>query len=176
MNSLTKEKRFETPNLSGKIIEIFIKKQNALLEVTMKASYKTRLKYLFIIALFIISLILLLINNTNNLFCYSSIAALTILIYVLSGAIIEEKIINIECLGIQLVTKYVFGQKSTFIPFEKIQDVFINEVITKQKIIHILTVKAKDSASKEVLIPLFTGSEPRLMCLEIIYKILNEVD
>ncbi|KAL3288906.1 hypothetical protein HHI36_003351 [Cryptolaemus montrouzieri] len=98
---------------------------------------------------------------------------LTSFIYIKSGSIIEESFISVEPLGYQLITKYVLGQKSEFIPYERVQNMFINEVIFKQKIIYILTILAKES-NGEILIPLFTGCKPRLKCLEFIYKAFSQ--
>ncbi|KAK9874035.1 hypothetical protein WA026_002388 [Henosepilachna vigintioctopunctata] len=152
-------------------IYVSIKRQNNAMGVTVRRNSKIYLHFIIFILLFLTNVTSFVFNLISTALFSIVFIVLTLSFYIKLGCIIEETLIIIKPLGYQLSTKYLMGQKSKFIPYEKVQNVFINEVIFKQKIIYLLTILAKES-SGEILLPLFEGCKPRLSCLEFIYKVL----
>lgn len=46
-------------------------------------------------------------------------------------SLFSENLVIINGLGVQLTTTYLLGTKAIFIPIEKVQKIFINEVLLK---------------------------------------------
>nr|CAI5861332.1 unnamed protein product [Callosobruchus analis] len=83
----------------------------------------------------------------------------------------EESLVMVYDLGMHLETTYLLNKNTKFIPFERVQRIFINEVILRNKIIYTLNVLLVDTDTKEEhILPLFQEQLPRLNCLEVIYR------
>ncbi|CAH2045574.1 unnamed protein product, partial [Iphiclides podalirius] len=98
----------------------------------------------------------------------------------LTHSVQSESILVIPTVGIQNSIKYVLGRDDVFVPWAKIDDVIINEVIKLNRVLYYLTLIVKAGTShpspeSEVikLIPLFKYTKPRLVMLETIYSELQ---
>lgn len=144
-------------NIYGQIIHLTLTRKDNVLGVTLAKNSNIRFHFIILILTIVLNSISFKLNFISST-TFSVIVLIAVLyIYIRSGSIREESLIAIEPLGYQLNTKYIIGQKSTFIPFENVENIFINEVIFKQKIIYLLTILTKGSNS-DMLIPLFMVS------------------
>ncbi|CAG9764052.1 unnamed protein product [Ceutorhynchus assimilis] len=83
----------------------------------------------------------------------------------------EEEVLIVKGLGYQIKRKYFLKNTSIFIPYEQVQNVFINEVILRHKVIYILNFLVKgDEEKRPKIVPLFRDILPRLDCLEVIFR------
>ncbi|CAF0747052.1 unnamed protein product [Didymodactylos carnosus] len=106
---------------------------------------------------------------------------LVIFAALLMGGVVLKAYLRVrkECLtigtqiGVQLTTTYLIGrQTTTFISYNRIKDIFINEGFIAQRIIFYLGLIIDDT-SKETVILLFPSIMPRLALLKIIYQNLS---
>ena len=87
----------------------------------------------------------------------------------------KDTLTVIEFVGIYTEGKRIFHGPSSceFIPWDIVVDIFINEVITGQKVLYYLTIIIRDSLGGKdsiKLVPLFQNLIPERKCLEYIYE------
>lgn len=100
------------------------------------------------------------------------IALATFLFTMTTSVIKESVLVELELIGIQQTKTYVLGrQTSQIFHKEDISDVVINEAITMNEVVFYLAVLMKDNSIK----PLFTNMMPRLACLKVMYKEIQEM-
>lgn len=79
----------------------------------------------------------------------------------------NESLLITAPIGLQLTITYITGHQKVFsLPWERITDVLIVDVIQTQKVLYYLAIKT----SQNGLVILFQKSAPRLHFLEVIYK------
>ncbi|GJQ65922.1 hypothetical protein Trydic_g4022 [Trypoxylus dichotomus] len=84
-----------------------------------------------------------------------------------------ESILFVPKLGCQINVKYAMGYSTKFIPQHIIGGILVNEVFSMQRVLFVLTILIKEHNKNTRLIPLFTGTKPRLNCIETIYRELQ---
>lgn len=92
----------------------------------------------------------------------------------LATTVVADSLLVIESVGVQIVSRRrCFGLYATeFLPWNIIQDVFINEVIVERRVLYYLTflVETENQGTNPVrLVPLFRNMKPEKKCLEHIY-------
>ena len=90
----------------------------------------------------------------------------------------RDTLVAVESIGIYTEGRRIFYGSSSceFVPWDTVVDVFINEVITGQKVLYYLTLVVKDSFGGKdsiKLIPLFRDLIPERKCLEYMYERLS---
>ncbi|XP_066249288.1 phosphatidylinositol N-acetylglucosaminyltransferase subunit H-like [Euwallacea similis] len=102
---------------------------------------------------------------------YLTIALITIYcIYWGLFFVTEENVLIVKGMGLQISKNCPLRQSTEFIPFERVENVFVNEVILRQRVVFMLTLLVKDCTNKPKLYPLFKDLLPRLDCIELIYR------
>uniref|UniRef100_A0A1L8D9J7 Putative conserved plasma membrane protein n=1 Tax=Nyssomyia neivai TaxID=330878 RepID=A0A1L8D9J7_9DIPT len=101
--------------------------------------------------------------------------SLILLPFYLHRKVVEsESITFIRHFGIQKRVKYSENRmENRLIPAHAIQDIIINEVIHRQRVIFVLQLLLEGSTDVQVL-SLFEFTKPNLPCLEFIYKTLHD--
>lgn len=87
----------------------------------------------------------------------------------------KDTLTVVEFVGIYTEGKRIFHGSTSceFIPWDIVVDIFINEVITGQKVLYYLTIIIRDSLGGKdsiKLVPLFQNLIPERKCLEYIYE------
>ncbi|CAL7949995.1 unnamed protein product [Xylocopa violacea] len=90
-------------------------------------------------------------------------------------SVTKDTLTVVEFVGIYTEAKRVFYglSSSEFIPWYTVVDIFINEVITGQKVLYYLTIVVRESLDGKdsvKLIPLFQNLTPERKCLEYMYE------
>ncbi|XP_044744365.1 uncharacterized protein LOC123306433 isoform X2 [Coccinella septempunctata] len=136
-------------NIYGQVIYLSLMKQDNLMIVSLKKHSDIRLYSIVFTLGIILNAFSFKIDLIGTILFSIIVSVLVVCMYMKLGSITEEALIAINPLGYQLSTKYIMGQKSTFIPFERVQNIFINEVIYK-------------------------GAKPRIDCLKFLYNELSK--
>ncbi|XP_064623793.1 phosphatidylinositol N-acetylglucosaminyltransferase subunit H-like [Lineus longissimus] len=97
--------------------------------------------------------------------------------WTLNRKVIEESLLVISCLGVQITTKFASGrQTSIFFDRSEIKDIIIQESISMQCILHILSILLKKpNMDDHRLLPLFKHTFPRLEFLQQAYQGVQSV-
>nr|CAH7745935.1 unnamed protein product [Callosobruchus chinensis] len=142
-----KEKSTTFESISGNKLQLYLERKGA--------AVKIRLTNTGYDAWFRKSILLLGIALLNLLCLLYDIITKNIIVAVFFGALYtflrlfyivrEESLVMVCDLGMHLETTYLLNKDTKFIPFERVQRIFINEVILREQL-------------------------PRLNCLEVIYK------
>ncbi|KOC59709.1 Phosphatidylinositol N-acetylglucosaminyltransferase subunit H [Habropoda laboriosa] len=87
----------------------------------------------------------------------------------------KDTLIVVESVGVYTKGRRIlYGLSSCeFIPWDTVVDIFINEVITGQKVLYYLTIIVKESFNGKdsiKLVPLFQELIPERKCLEYMYE------
>ncbi|XP_060527708.1 phosphatidylinositol N-acetylglucosaminyltransferase subunit H-like [Cylas formicarius] len=169
-----KRKGTHFKSISGKHLILVTKRTENSINISVKYTDN-----LFFYRYIVILAIMVMCNITcflfNIFFSIVNIVVFTVCIgkiYQLCHRVQEENLVVIRKLGFQITAKYSLGKIATYIPYEKVQKIFINEVIARHRVKYILTLLTKDSDNVFKLVPLFRDTEPRLACLKIIYRSL----
>ena len=90
----------------------------------------------------------------------------------------RDTLVAVESIGIYTEGRRIlYGLSSCeFVPWDTVVDIFINEVITGQRVLYYLTLIVKDSFGGKdsiKLIPLFRDLIPERKCLEYMYERLS---
>ncbi|XP_033216969.1 uncharacterized protein LOC117172833 [Belonocnema kinseyi] len=90
-------------------------------------------------------------------------------------SVTTDTLLVMESVGVQIVSKRrLFGLDTTeFLPWNTIQNIFINEVIIERRVLNYLTFIVEDThQEKEAirLVPLFREIKPERKCLELIFN------
>ncbi|XP_015837486.1 uncharacterized protein LOC103314747 [Tribolium castaneum] len=173
--AVSKAKMFTSKNLSGIETVLKVDKQGKSVIITLEQKvsslvYKGAV-YVIGAVLALVAVYLFLVRNVDVI-KYLTAIFLIILSYQFLGVVYEESLVMVHSLGYQVTSKSLVGQTDLFIPWNQVQSIFINEVIVRHKVIHLLTILTKEKG-KEKLIPLFLDLQPRLKHLEIICKHLK---
>ncbi|KAG5863339.1 hypothetical protein JTB14_000248 [Gonioctena quinquepunctata] len=169
-----KEKSTNFRSIDGNTLKLYVEDKPVLLRVVIFNSYKPLYKKC-IVLLFLVSIELTsLIFNFGSLYVIIVILFIILLGYRICYTAIEENLVIVKGLGINVETKYIMGSKSQFIPQEQVQNIFINEVILRSKVIYMLTLLTIDGKTKENLFPLFEGTLPRLGLLTVVYNLIRK--
>ncbi|KAK9687401.1 GPI-GlcNAc transferase complex, PIG-H component [Popillia japonica] len=148
-------------NIKGHTLQLKMSKFGNVTDVTIRK----QIKY----SLYSQCCLLLLILLTNIFaFAFNIVTLNYFLILLLVTSFFAYKIFSI----IQYV-KYSLGYSTKFIPQHSIGGVFINEVFSMQRVLFVLSILIKEHNTNKHLIPLFTGTKPRLNCIEVIYRELQ---
>lgn len=93
----------------------------------------------------------------------------------------KDILLIVPSIGIHITVEKRFSGFNlyTFLPWDTVEDLFINEVITRQRVLYYLTFIVKESVNGRnqiKLVPLFENLLPERKCLEYIYtKLANLV-
>ncbi|VEN57849.1 unnamed protein product [Callosobruchus maculatus] len=142
-----KEKSTTFESINGNKLQLYLEKKDAVVKIRLS---NTGYDAWFRKSILLLGIALL------NLFCLLyEIISKKIIVAMFFGALYtffrlfyivrEESLIIVSDLGMQLETMYLLNKNTKFIPFERVQRIFINEVILREQL-------------------------PRLNCLEVIYK------
>ncbi|XP_044264138.1 uncharacterized protein LOC123010972 [Tribolium madens] len=175
---VNKAKMFSCKNLSGIETALKIDKQGKSVTITLEQKV-TSLVYrgaVYVIgaALALVMIYLFFVKNVNTIKCLSTIFVIFSSYHFL-GLVYEESLVMVHSLGYHISSKSFVGQKDLFIPWNQVQSIFINEVIVRHKVIHLLTILTREKG-EEKLIPLFLELQPRLKHLELICKHLKRAN
>lgn len=104
-----------------------------------------------------------------------SILILTLQFVSFITSVNKDTLTVVEFVGIYTEAKGTFyGLTSCeFIPWDTVEDIFINEVITGQRVLYYLTVIVRESYGEKDsirLVPLFKDLVPERKCLEYMYE------
>ncbi|XP_051172376.1 phosphatidylinositol N-acetylglucosaminyltransferase subunit H-like [Leptopilina boulardi] len=159
-------------NVNGKIVYLDVNNEKEkVLKIVVNASDKIHVTK-EIVKFFIFLVTCFLLNHFVYIFILSM---LLVWHYVnLATIVITDSILVVESVGVQILSKRrFFGLHATeFLPWNIIQDIFINEVIIERRVLYYLTfiVKNENDDSNPVrLVPLFRNTRPEKKCLEFIY-------
>lgn len=123
-------------------------------------------------------LVLFLGNLTNSLTLVAlSVGALALHCKSITTSIDFDTLLVVESVGVQISSKKIFSgfNSSQFLPWTTVEDVFVNEVITGQRVLYFLTFVVKEFVNGEErtrLVPLFRELKPSRECLEYMYRVL----
>ncbi|XP_018578583.1 uncharacterized protein LOC108916768 [Anoplophora glabripennis] len=172
-----KEKTAIFKSAFGTNIKLDILIKDSILKITVLRSVQSEIcKRGIILGILVVwSLLSLVLNIFNTKLITAIIIGIFLDLCRLCTSIKEESILTIRGLGFQVTTKYIIGVKTIFIPEEQVQNIFINEVIFRNRVIYVLSLLTKDTINRENLIPLFFETLPRLASLKIIYKHLKAI-
>ncbi|KAK9687402.1 GPI-GlcNAc transferase complex, PIG-H component [Popillia japonica] len=153
-------------NIKGHTLQLKMSKFGNVTDVTIRK----QIKY----SLYSQCCLLLLILLTNIFaFAFNIVTLNYFLILLLVTSFFAYKIFSIIQYGCQITVKYSLGYSTKFIPQHSIGGVFINEVFSMQRVLFVLSILIKEHNTNKHLIPLFTGTKPRLNCIEVIYRELQ---
>nr|CAI5826825.1 unnamed protein product [Callosobruchus analis] len=164
-----KEKSTTFESTNGNKLQLYLEKKGAAVNIRLtNTEYDAWFRKSFLL----LGIVLL------NLFCLlyeiiskKIIVACPVHVFRLFHIVREESLVMVYDLGMHLETTYLLNKNTKFIPFERVQRIFINEVILRNKIIYTLNVLLVDTDTKEEhILPLFQEQLPRLNCLEVIYR------
>ncbi|XP_050296617.1 uncharacterized protein LOC126736345 [Anthonomus grandis grandis] len=161
--------------LNGEIVVLNVEKGQGCLRVSIKRDYEV-LSYKK--CLLFASQTCAVILSQIYVSLYVGIALFFILLVTVVPTLFsikEENIIIVKGLGYQINRKYALTTNIKFIPSENVQNIFINEVILRYKVIHLLSLIVLEN-NKKTLIPLLSDMLPRLDCLETIYKAIKQFE
>jgi len=102
--------------------------------------------------------------------------SLTYLLWEMLFRVSEEKLLLVNGLGYQISKKFVIRSSTTFIPYERVQTVFINEVILRHRVIYILSLMVQEDGEHPKLVALFEHIMPKLDCLEVMYRSIKRFE
>lgn len=160
-------------NIQGRDIILQITKYDKTMEITVKYA-SSKFVYLQLITLGVSTLFIhiLTVFKIINLTIFINIFCLLILYsYILLSSVMFERLIIIENLGYQIEVHYNYGKSVNFVSWDDIETVFINEVLSRQRVLFIIALLVKvDTKTVNNIIPLFRNIMPRLQCLESIYQ------
>lgn len=91
------------------------------------------------------------------------------------ASIKQDTLLVVESVGVHIESIRGFGifRSTEFLPWDTVEDIFINEVIKGQRVLYCLTFIVKDSISRQGsrrLVPLFQDLLPERKCLEYMYE------
>ncbi|KAB0790584.1 hypothetical protein PPYR_02923 [Photinus pyralis] len=160
-------------NIQGREIILHITQHDKITEITVKyASTNFIHRQLVTLSASALFIHILMVFQFINLTVFINILCLLIFYgYILLTSVHFEKVIIVENLGYQFEEHYNYGRSVRFVSWDNVKSVFINEVLSKQRVLYILAVLVSDD-TKTVnnIIPLFKKIMPRLQCLEFIYR------
>lgn len=86
----------------------------------------------------------------------------------------QDTLLVVESVGVHIKIKRGFGIFTSveFLPWDTVEDIFINEVIKGQRVLYYLTFVVKESVGRQTsrrLVPLFQDLLPEIKCLEYMY-------
>lgn len=86
----------------------------------------------------------------------------------------QDTLLVVKSVGIHIKSRREFGIFTSieFLPWDTVEDIFINEVIKGQRVLYYLTFIVKESADRQNsrrLVPLFQDLLPERKCLEYMY-------
>ncbi|XP_068125283.1 phosphatidylinositol N-acetylglucosaminyltransferase subunit H [Hyperolius riggenbachi] len=100
-------------------------------------------------------------------------SVLGLMLYLHLLKIEQESLLLLGSLGIQKSQTYASGRESTvFIEMCRVQDVIINEAISRNRAYYYLCILLQEPSQ---IIPVFQSSQPRLDCLVEIYRSCQEI-
>lgn len=156
-------------NIYGQNLTFDIKKSNGYLRISISKN----IPFMYYISAFLVLLInLLLLICSNTVSISLGLIILLYLTYSIINLVTTEELQVIKGFGYQIGQRSFIKENKTFIPYEKVQETFINEVIHKNRIIFLVSLLIKQENEMEI-VPIFTGLIPRLNCLTIIYNELK---
>lgn len=131
-----------------------------------------------VLSLFCITLLLWIIFNS---LVSSLLSTFTLILYCKYYFTSTKKdiLLIVPSIGIHITIEKTFAgfNSYTFLPWDTIEDLFINEVIIRQRVLYYLTFIVKESINGRDqirLVPLFQDLLPERKCLEYIYiKLAN---
>ncbi|EGI68042.1 Phosphatidylinositol N-acetylglucosaminyltransferase subunit H [Acromyrmex echinatior] len=87
----------------------------------------------------------------------------------------QDTLLVVKSVGVHIENKRGFGIFTSieFLPWDTIEDIFINEVIKGQRVLYCLTFIVKESVGRQDsrrLVPVFQDLLPERKCLEYIYE------
>ncbi|KAF2879943.1 hypothetical protein ILUMI_26231 [Ignelater luminosus] len=164
----------QSRNLSGNSILLKITEHdNKALEIIVNYVTENSLhrKWILLLLVIFLNVYSLMYEILSTNYCVVIYVIVLFIIYNIVFTVRQERVLIVEPVGYQIEVHYVFGKSTNFIAWENIKSVFINEVVSKQRVIFIITILTKDTAKDaSAIIPLFTRTMPRLTCLEAIYQ------
>ncbi|XP_071054137.1 phosphatidylinositol N-acetylglucosaminyltransferase subunit H-like [Onthophagus taurus] len=171
MFSGDKSENKEYEDIYGKYLKLSIIKHSNSTEVTIKKikNYNLRSKCLILFLIIFVGFFGVLFELYSIKYFVFLVLIIILVTWKIFHVVKSEKLLYVPQLGCQITQKYKFGFSSAFIPAKSIQGLFINEVFSKHRVLFVLSILVKDE-NKDTIIPLFTGTKPRLKCLEIIYQ------
>lgn len=102
------------------------------------------------------------------------LAAFAFIFHKLTSILKSENLLVVKNVGYQIEVNYLFGKKRTFISWPSVESIFINEVISMQRVLFMLTIKTwLEEEKKHKLFPLFQMTSPRLRDIKDVYRLLK---
>ncbi|KAH1006344.1 hypothetical protein HUJ05_007090 [Dendroctonus ponderosae] len=140
----------------GKLISIQVEKSLGCLSVALSHNAERfSLKQTAVVMGFLCFLIV----NLPSFSPLYAVPLLIVLAWLLCKALLsvrEENLLIVKGLGYQTCSKFAFRKTALYIPYEQVQKVFINEVILRHKVVHVLSLIVHEGSNQQKLIPLFT--------------------
>ncbi|KAM9326557.1 phosphatidylinositol N-acetylglucosaminyltransferase subunit H [Gastrophryne carolinensis] len=104
---------------------------------------------------------------------------LGLILYLHLGKVERESLLLLGSLGAQRSRSFASGRESTvFIELCRLHDVIINEVISMQRVHYHLCLLLRDPRDPQApnqVVPVFQSCQPRLDCLQEIYRSCQDV-
>ncbi|KAK0093754.1 hypothetical protein PV326_012743 [Microctonus aethiopoides] len=136
---------------------------------------------------FIDILILLTIVVLWNIIAHQLLITVFTVLYALLrcksilSSVTTDTLLVVESVGVQIIRKRTISyfESTTFLPWNTVKDVIINEVITGNRVLYFLTFIVRDTScdkDETKLVPLFRDLRPERKCLEYMYYHRNSRD
>ncbi|KAK2580214.1 hypothetical protein KPH14_012474 [Odynerus spinipes] len=131
------------------------------------------------LSLFCLALLLWTVFDSFIFFLISAFALVFYCKYFITSSK-KDTLLIVPSIGIHITIEKTFAGFNSyeFLPWDTIEDVFINEVIIRQRVLYYLTFKVKESVDGRDqirLVPLFQDLLPEKRCLVYIYTKLANV-
>ncbi|XP_023016498.1 uncharacterized protein isoform X2 [Leptinotarsa decemlineata] len=126
-----KEKYSNFKNINGHHLKLYIDYKPISLKVVVLNSTKALYKECTALGLFL-GLDIVFLGLSAEPLNIIVVLCIFLLCYRICITAMEENLVIIKGLGIHIKTKYIVGSRTLFIPQEKVQNIFINEVILKE--------------------------------------------
>ncbi|XP_056638794.1 uncharacterized protein LOC130446508 [Diorhabda sublineata] len=166
---------FVFKDINGNLLKLHVQEVSQCLKIRIIHCGPTiyqRCTIIFIIAS--IDMILLLVNIVSISIILAILCFVLILTYTVCNMTIEENLVVIKDIGIEIAKIKVVGVKRDFFPHEQVQNVFINEVIYRNKVLFVLTLLIS-GLKKSQLVPLFTETFPQLALLKTVFNYMKRI-